>query len=343
MSFKKVIISRFGGPEVLQLQNIKKLPEPGPGEVRIKVLHTTANFTDTMIRRGIFPEVKKKPPFAPGYDMVGVVDKNGPKATKFMEGKLVADLTVTGAYSEYLCIPEYELTEVPGSLDPAETAALILSYTTAYQMLHRYAKVKKGQRILVHGAAGAVGLALLQLGKQYDLEIFGTASSEKHQLVRDAGATPIDYRTNDFYSMLKENPGKKFDAAFDAIGGTNFKKSFKLLKRGGILIAYGFYNAVTGKGGSIPADFVQLVGLNLLPNGRKANFFSIGASRKKHPEWFKEDLHTLFQLLEDGKIKPVIYEKYPLEKVVDVHKMIEASNHTGKIVLNVSGITSSIK
>jgi NADPH2:quinone reductase len=162
MSYKRVIITGFGGPEVLKIIEEPKLPEPKPDEVRIKVLATSAAFTDVMIRKGKYPDVKDKPPFSPGYDVVGVVDKVGDSATRFKVGQRVADLTVIGAYSEYLCLPESRLTLVPDSLDPAEAVSLILSYVTAYQMLHRVAKVKGSQRILVHGAGGAVGTAMLQ-------------------------------------------------------------------------------------------------------------------------------------------------------------------------------------
>lgn len=335
MSYKKIIISKFGAPEVLKTQNIEKLPEPASGEVRIKVLHSSANFTDTMIRKGMFAEVKQKPPFSPGFDMVGIIDKNGKSADRFEPGRCVADLTITGAYSEYICLPENQLVAVPENVDTAEATALILSWTTAYQMLHRIAKIQKGQRILVHGASGAVGQALLQLGKRYNLEMYGTASKAKHELVSGHNGTPVDYKEQDFEKVLLKNPGKTFDAVFDAIGGKNFKKSFNLLKPGSILVAYGFYNAVTGKDGSIPADFIRLISLNLLPNGRKAKFYSIVSLRRKHPEWFKQDLGYLFQLLKAGCIKPFIGDHYPLEKALEAHQIIESSRQTGKIIFDI--------
>ncbi len=164
MTYKCVVITEFGGPEVLKMVEETELPEPKPGEVRVKVLVTSAAFTDVMIRKGKYPDVKDKPPFSPGYDMVGVVDKLGEGRSRFEVGQRVADLTVIGAYSEYLCIPEIRLTHMPESLDLAEAVSLVLSYVTAYQMLHRVAKVKQGQRILIHGAGGAVGTAVLQLG-----------------------------------------------------------------------------------------------------------------------------------------------------------------------------------
>lgn len=336
MSYKRVIIEKFGEPEMLRLVEEPVLPEPEANEVRVKVLTTSANFTDVMIRKGMYPEVKQKPPFSPGYDMVGVVDKVGNEVTRFQEGDKVADMTVIGAYSEYICLPEKQLTHLPDQLDPAEATSIILSYVTAWQMLHRIAKIKKGQKILVHGAGGAVGMAMLQLGKLMDLEIYGTASGSKHDMIEAAGAIPIDYKTTDFADHIKSHTEKGLDAVFDPIGGKNFRKSFSVLQKKGKLVAYGFYNAVMGYGGSIPMDFMKLQLWNILPNGRSATFYSIGSLRKKHPEWFMEDLTALFRLLANKKIKPIIAGHYPLEKAAEVHQMIEKANVRGKIVFDVS-------
>ena len=225
MGYKRVVITEFGGPEVLKLVEEAALPEPGQGEARVKILVTSAAFTDTMIRKGMYPDVKEKPPFSPGYDMVGVVDKLGEKATRLEVGQRVAALTVIGAYSEYICLPKSHLVPVPEGVDEAEAVGLVLSYVTAYQMLHRAAKVNRGQRILIHGAGGAVGTAMLQLGKLLELEMYGTASKSKHELVAGLGATPIDYRGEDFVERILSKTGDGVDAAFDPIGGENFKRT----------------------------------------------------------------------------------------------------------------------
>jgi NADPH:quinone reductase-like Zn-dependent oxidoreductase len=335
MGYKRIVITKFGGPEVLKMIEETQLPEPKPGEVRVKVLVASAAFTDTWIRKGTYPDVKEKPPFSPGYDMVGVVDKLGEGVTRFKVGQRVADLTVIGAYSEYLCLPESCLTLVPDGLDPAEAVSLILSYVTAYQMLHRVAKVKRGQRILAHGAGGAVGTAILQLGKLLDLEMYGTASKSKHELIKRLGATPIDYKSEDFAERIRNLTGDGVDAAFDAIGGDNFKRSFHALRRGGKLVAYGFQNIVQGKGGNIPFDFMRLQLWNVLPNGRSAAFYLITALRKKHPDWFSEDLAQLFDLLAQNKIKPIIEARMPLAQAKRAHELIEQAEVQGKIVLTV--------
>lgn len=334
MSYKKVILPEFGGPEVLQVVEVNTLPEPGEGEVRVKVLAASATFTDTMVRKGIYYGFKETPPLSPGYDMVGVVDKLGQGVTDLEVGQIVADLTVFGAYTEYMLRPVDALIPVPAGLDPADAVSMVLSYVTAYQMLHRVAKIQSGQKILVHGAGGAVGTAMLQLGALLDLEMYGTASQSKHELVQSLGATPIDYMNEDFLDRMQVIGG--VNAAFDAIGGENFKRSFKSLKKGGTLVPYGFYNQALGKGGNVALDYLSIALWNILPNGRKASFYSIGDLRKKNPEWFKEDLSILFGLLKEGKIKPSIEKRMKLEDAAQAHELIEDAAVKGRIVLIVN-------
>ena len=336
MSYQRVIIEKFGGPEVLKVIEESSLPEPEAGQVRVKVINTGANFTDIMIRKGKYPDVKEKPPFSPGYDMIGIIDKLGPGTNKFEVGQRVADMPVIGAYSEYICLPEQNLIPVPEDLDSAEAVSLILSFVAAYQMLHRFAKVKDGQSILVHGASGAVGTALLQLGKLQGLDVYGTASKQHHELVSNLGARPIDYRNEDFVKRIQTQTEEGVDAAFDPIGGHHFNRSFKSLKPGGKLIAFGFYNAVMGKGGNAIFDFIKLFFWNILPNKRKTRFYSIGSVREKHPDWFKQDLQILFNLLKEGQIKPVIVDHFPLQKAKKVHELIENKSLRGKVIFDVA-------
>ncbi len=334
MSYKKVLLNEFGGSEVLQVVAESALPEPGMGEVRIKVLAASATFTDTMVRKGIYYGFKETPPLSPGYDMVGVVDKPGTGVTGLEVGQMVADLTVFGAYTEYMLRPAESLVPVPEGLDPAEAVSLVLSYMTAYQMLHHSAKVQRGQKILIHGAGGAVGTALLELGALLDLKMYGTASKSKHELVKSLGGTPIDYKSEDFLAKMHAIGG--VDAAFDAIGGENFKRSFQALKKGGTLVAYGFYNQAMGKGGNVPVEYMSVALWNMLPNGRKAAFYSIGALREKQPQWFKEDLTALFELLSKGKIKPAIERRMNLEDAAQAHGLIEQAAVKGRIVLMIN-------
>jgi NADPH:quinone reductase-like Zn-dependent oxidoreductase len=331
MNYKKIILNEFGGPEVLKLVTKTTLPEPGENEVRIKILAASATFTDTMVRKGVYYGFKETPPLSPGYDMVGLVDKLGGNVEGLEIGQMVADLTVWGAYTEYMIRPADSLVNVPTNLDPAEAVSMVLSYLTAYQMLHRVAKVQPGQRILVHGAGGAVGTALLELGKLVDLKMIGTASKSKHELVNKLGATPVDYNTEDFVDVVQKLGG--VDAAFDAVSGENFKRSFNALKKGGILIPYGFYDQAMGRGGNVAIDFIKVALWDKLPNGKRTSFYSIGDLRKKHPDWFREDLAALFKLLKEGKIKPSIEQRMQLEDALKAHELIEQAAVKGRIVL----------
>ncbi|TCO77699.1 medium chain dehydrogenase/reductase family protein [Chromatocurvus halotolerans] len=334
MAWKKIVLTGFGGPECLDLQTEDTLPEPGATEVRIRVLVTSAAFTDVMIRKGMYPDVKQRPPFTPGYDLVGVVDKTGSAATRFKPGERVADLTTIGAYAEYLCLPEDRLTSVPGEVSDVDALGMILSAVTPHQMLHRVAKAQAGQSLLIHGAGGAVGTAMLQLAQDAGITAYGTDIVVKHELIRRLGATPIDANAGE--AALQEALGQGVDVVFDPLGGKSLSRSLHALKPGGMLVAFGFQSAVLGRGGSIPMDFVKLKLWNWLPNGRATAFYSIGAMRRAHPEWFLEDLASLFTMLAEGRIAPIVAEVLPLAQARRAHEEVEAGNVAGKLVLRVS-------
>lgn len=336
MTYQKVVITKYGGPEVLAVVKETNLPKPKKGEVRIKTLATSACFTDTMIRKGIYYGVKQKPPFAPGYDVVGIVDELGEGVTHFKVGQRIAELTVTGAYSEYFCVPAAYCVPVPEAVDDADAVSMVLTYMTAYQMLHRIAKVKRGARILVHGASGAVGTALIQLGVLHDLEIYGTASNASQDFVSSLGAIPINYQEEDFVQRINMLSPKGVDAAFDAVGGANFKRSFQCLRARGTLVAYGSYNAAIGREGSAMLNYMGLMFRSALTPGKSASIYSIAPFKEKHPEWFMHDLKELMKLLEQGKIKPVISKKLMLTDAAKAHQLLEARGVKGKIVLLVN-------
>src|SRR5512145_1188355 len=216
----------FGGPEELDVVDAPQ-PTAGRGEVRVRVLASGVEYTDVVIRRHLYPQtMRRQPPFVLGYDVVGEIDQLGEGVRGFQLGDRVADLTVLGSNAAYRTLRANRLTRVPAGVDAAEAAALILSWTTAYQLLHRAARVQPGQRVLVHGAAGAVGQALLTLGKMAGLELWGTARGEHATIVRKLGATPIDYQREDFTRVL---PGG-FDVVFDGVGKDGYKGSLAALK-----------------------------------------------------------------------------------------------------------------
>ncbi|MDJ0824652.1 MAG: medium chain dehydrogenase/reductase family protein [Rhodobacter sp.] len=333
MANTKVLLTGFGGPERLQLVTEPDLPQPGPSEVRVQVLAASASFTDVMIRKGLYPEVKARPPFALGYDMVGRVDAAGPGAGRFAPGQMVADLTVIGAQAEYLCLPEDRLTAVPDGLDPAQAVACVLSFVTPWQMLHRVARARAGQSLLIHGAGGAVGTAMLQLARLAGLRAVGTDRPEKHQLIEDLGGVAVDRAPDGLAARLRAEAGEGFDMVFDPIGGASFRRSLDLLRPGGILVAFGFLDATLGRGGGVAWDFLRIKLWNLLPNRRATAFYSIGAMRKRHPDWFRDDLAAIFGLLAEDKIRPVIADILPLAQARAAHDRIEAGGVAGKIVL----------
>lgn len=331
MKYKFIRLKKFGGPEVLEVETKNGLPEPQKGEVRVKVLATSAAFTDTLIRRGIYPDVKEKPPITPGYDMVGIVDKLGEGVAELKIGQRVAELTITGAYAEYITINAAQLIPVPKELDAAEAVSLILSYVTAYQMLTRSASLRTEEAILIHGAGGAVGSALIQLGSVLGLKMYGTASKPQHDSLREFDCYPIDYRNEDFEEVINQHEKKGLMAVFDPIGGENFKRSMKVLNPRGKLIAYGSYNADSKM--ELIKDFLRVKIWNMLPWKPSTSFYSIGALHKKHHEWFKADLTKLFELLLEGKIQPNIAQKMNLEEASKAHELLEKGGINGKIVL----------
>ncbi len=343
-SYRQVVIIEFGGPEVLQWVEQASLPEPGAGQVRVRVLTSSASFTDIMVRKGLYPGVQTEPPFAPGYDVVGTVDKVGEGVEHFSVGQRVADLTVAGAYTEYIVLPAEKLVPLRHGVNDEEAVVLILSYTTAYQMLHRISQVKPGQRVLIHGASGAVGTALAQLGKISGLTMYGTASTAKQDYVRELGVIPIDYKTEDFVQRILElTEGEGVDVVFDAISVDNFERSYEVLNADGRLVTYGFYNASL-RGESMldtGLEFLQWSWLQLwwgwFPDGNKqVGFYSIQDYREAHPDHFKADLGALFELLAEKNVAPTIYKTLPLKQAAEAHRMIEGGEVVGKIVLRVS-------
>jgi NADPH:quinone reductase-like Zn-dependent oxidoreductase len=335
MKYRHVILEHTGGPEVLHVVE-DELPAPSAGQVRIKILAADVSFSDVNLRRGRYPGAPR-PPFTPGYAMVGVVDQLGSGAVGLAVGQAVAALTFYGSYSQFICLPVRDLVPMPAGLDPAEAVSLVLNYVAAYQMLHRVAHVARGERILVHGAAGGVGTAFLELGHLAGLQVFGTASKAKHSLVARLGATPIDYQSEDFVArVMALTGGQGVDAAFDPLGIAHLKQTIKAVRAGGTVVGYGFY-AAANRGSSIVLDVVSqylwLALWSLPPHGKHATFYDIRPQRKKHPDWFREDLTTLLDLLAAGTLRPVIAARLPLEEAGRAQQQVEQAAVQGKLVL----------
>ena len=236
---KRVVVDHFGGPEVLRMVE-EADPRPGPGEVRVKVLAAGVSFTDAQLRAGTYIGVPK-PPFTPGYELVGVVEELGQDCSTLGVGDRIGALTVWGADADRACVPEATAVKVPEDLDPAEVLSLLFPYMTAYQVLHRIARVKRGETVLVHGAAGRVGTAVLELGAVTGLRLIGTASAGDGAAVERLGAAAIDYRNEDFLARVRELTPDGVDVVVDGLGGPLSLRSFRALRPGGRLVVFGRY------------------------------------------------------------------------------------------------------
>jgi NADPH2:quinone reductase len=335
--YRRVVVTRHGGPEVLQVVE-EALPEPGPGEVRVKVLAAGVSAYDLMHRRsGALPGVPRVP-FTPGIDIAGVVDKLGEGVSTVEPGQRVVATTNSvggGGYAESICLPAGELVPIPAGVDPAQAVCLVANYLTAHFVLHRTASVRRGKRILVHGAAGGVGSALLELGKLAGLEMYGTASRYNHELVSALGATPIDYRTEDFVERIRSFTGDGVDVVFDPIGGARqLWRSYRALRPGGRLVWFGV--AAVSRAGLrvIPLSLLMRALLTLIPDGKRAPLTpNVGEYGLAHSAWYRETLAELLDLVATGKINPLVAQRVPLAEAARAHEMLERGGYAGKVVL----------
>jgi NADPH:quinone reductase-like Zn-dependent oxidoreductase len=331
MKYKSVIVTQRGGPEVLRVVE-NRLREPSAGEVRVRVLAVPVCAPDVSVRYGRSP-FAPKPPFTPGYAVVGDVDAAGTGVSRAAVGDRVAALIAYGGYSEYTYLAEGQLIPVPAALDPAEVAPLILNYIVAYHVMHRRARVKAGDKALIIGASGGIGTALLQLGKLAGLVMYGIASRSKHHVLLEYGATPIDYRTQDFVEVIRGAEPGGLDVVFDGMAGDYIRRGFSVLRRGGILVGYG--NPL-GLSQTLKA-VGEVALLDLLPNGRSASYYSTGTSRfDRRP--FLEDWRTLFALLAEGRIEPVIAARFPILEAAKANELLESGQVIGNVVLLAPGL-----
>ena len=347
MRHTRIVVSHYGGPEELRVVE-EECPEPKHGEARVRVLAAGVSLPDVLMREGVHPETPPLP-FTPGWDLVGVVDRTGDGVSGIEPGQIVAALPIFGAYAEFVCLPQRELVPVPSGLDAAEAVSLVLNYVTAYQMLHRSAHVGAGQRALIHGAAGGVGSALLQLGHLAGLEMYGTCSARGAPAVSDLGAIPIDYEHQDFVKEILRLTSEGVDVVFDGIGGTHMWRSREALRPGGKVVAYGLTSSLrggrsaSGRSGrrrrfhGIPIFGLYIAGGWLLPGRRRVVPYSIQWLKRLRPAVFRQDLSALLDLLGQQKIKPLISQRFPLAEARQAHELLGTGRVTGKIVLVLDG------
>jgi NADPH:quinone reductase-like Zn-dependent oxidoreductase len=341
--YTRIIVTHYGGPDALEAVE-DECPEPKHGDVRVRVLAAGVSLPDVMAREGIHPETPPAP-FTPGWDLVGVVDRLGGGVSGIEPGQIVAAMPIHGAYAEFVCLPQREVVPVPAGLDPAEAVSLILNYITAYQMMHRSASVTTGQRVLIHGASGGVGTALLQLGRLAGLEMYGTCSSRGASAVSALGGIPIDYSHQDFVKEIHRLTGEGVDAVFDPLGGAHLWQSRKALRPGGKVVGYGLIGSLRGEGltsgrpgrrnrfRGTAAFGLYIAGGWLLPGRKRIVPYSIQTLKRLKPEVFREDLMALLDLLRQQKLKPLIAQRLPLIEARRAQELLAKGGVIGKIVL----------
>jgi NADPH:quinone reductase-like Zn-dependent oxidoreductase len=304
--------------------------------VLVTVAATGISFAEHAMRLGRYPG-QPKFPFVPGYDLVGTVSAIGDGVDAAQLGRRVAVMTKTGGWATHALLKAADVVSVPDGLDPAEVETLVVSGLTAYQMLHRRAKVRAGQTILIHGVNGGVGTTLAQLARHTGVRVIGTSSPRHHAALRELGVLPVDYNDPDLVARVRELAPGGVDAVFDHIGGKSIARSWSLLAKGGTLVSYAM---LKDSGPMIPAFFAllaQLAWLNALPNGRRAGFFDVWGGKLLRPKRFhsrqQQDLATVFALLADGILRPQIAARLPLSQIQTAVELAESHTIVGKVVL----------
>jgi NADPH:quinone reductase-like Zn-dependent oxidoreductase len=335
VEYSRVIVIARGGPATLTART-ENVPAPAPGQVRVRVAAAGVSFGDVLLRAGVIPN-GPKPPFVPGYDITGTVDAVGADVTGLEAGQLVTALLKSGGYAEFAIVAADRLVPVPAGLDPVRVAAVVLNYFVAYQMLHRVTRIRPGQRMLVHGGAGGVGVALIQLGTRAGAEVWATCSEGKRHWVTGLGAHAIDYRSEDFLPAVRGLPGGGVHAVFDPVGGGHFRRSYRALAAGGTLVGFGQSDAYRGGRPSLLTGAWGMLGgivaPSLVPDGKRAVFYNAWSLDKKEPAAYREDVGAVLALLGADVIAPLAVTEFPLSEAAKAHELLEHESPTGKIVL----------
>ena len=327
-TYRAVMLTRKGGPDVLKVVELP-LEEPGPGQLRVRVTAAGVGATDLIMLKGNYPFAPKIP-FVPGYETVGVVDKIGPNVSGFQSGQRIAALTVYGGFAEFLVREAEHFLPVPNGVSDADAAAIILNFVTAWQMMHRFAKVQAGQTAVVTGGSGGVGTAALQLLRLAGVKTYGVASAGKHGILRSLGAIPVDYRQGRLDGLVRALEPEGVDYVFDAVGGANVGPCIGALRRGGMVVGFGFIGAA-GLLSKVAMFWNLFVGARL--RGRRGNFYGISALYRKDPRPLHEDLPRLFVLLAEKKIDPLITRTFSLFQAREAIELLASGKAEGKIVL----------
>lgn len=322
-------------PEGLQLRR-RELPAPARGEVLVAVEATGVSMAEHAMRLGRYPG-QPRFPFVPGYDLVGTVSAVGADVDPGLVGQRVAALTKTGGWATHALVPATMAVPVPPGTDPAEVETVVVNGLTAYQMLHRTARVRAGQTVLVHGANGGVGTTLVQLARHAGARVIGTASPRHHETLRDLGVTPLDYDDPDLVARVLELAPGGVDAVFDHIGGASIERSWSVLGPRGTLVSY---SLLKDTGPMLPAFLgllAQLAWLDVRPGRRRAGFFDVWSGRTLRPRRFRtrlhQDLTTVLDLLATGDLQAQVAARLPLTDIRQAVELAESRTVVGKVVL----------
>lgn len=334
----EIVLPGVVEPEGLQLRH-GPIPGPGQGQVLVRVEATGVSFAEQQMRRGRYYD-QPPFPFVPGYDLVGTVQAAGPGVSPSLVGTRIAALTKTGGWASHLLLDAADTVPVPAGLRPAEAETAVVNGITAWQMLHRRARVRNGGTVLVHGANGGVGSVLVQLARAAGIQVIGTASVRHHDALRALGVTPIDYRTEDVPARVRELAPGGVDAVFDHIGGRSVVDSWRMLAPGGTLVAYGSASTRDDSGSKqwpVLKLLARIWWWNALPNRRHACFFNIWAGRALAPSRFRArlraDLGEVLAALHRGDITAHIAAELPLDQAAQGLRLAESGTVAGKVVL----------
>ncbi len=340
---RQIWITKPGPPEVLQLREAP-VPTPGPGEVRIAVGAVGVNFADIMGRLGIYRDAPKTP-FIPGYEVAGTVDAVGTGVNGLREGDPVMAGTYFGGYSESLCVPAAFVYPRPQSLTVAQAAGFPVPFLTAYEALVALARIRSGDHVLIHAAAGGLGLACVAIAQRFGATIYGTASAGKHAFLLARGVQhPIDYRHKDFErEIARLSPGHGMDVVVDSIGGNSWAKSYRALAPAGKLIMCGMSSAAPGTRRSLPAlirfalttPWLMFNPVRLTSDNKAVMGVNV-AKLWTQPDLLRCWADEVLAWVAEGEIDVHVDRTFPFEAAAEAHRYIQSRQNTGKVVLEIS-------
>ncbi|MFG2128770.1 medium chain dehydrogenase/reductase family protein [Streptomyces sp. NPDC048751] len=335
----EVVLPGMVDPEGLRIRH-GSVPTPGPGQVLVRMEATGVSFAEQQMRRGRYYD-QPPFPFVPGYDLVGTVEATGEGVDPGLAGTRVAALLKVGGWASHVLVDAADAVPVPEGIGAAEAETLVVNGITAWQMLHRKARVRAGQTIVVHGANGGVGSVLVQLARAAGVKVIGTASTRHHEALRAQGVTPVDYRAADLAARIRDLAPAGVDAVFDHVGGSGITDSWHLLAPGGTLVSYGSASTRDAEGSKQWPVLKLLARVwlwNTLPNRRHAYFFNVWAGRALSRSRFRSrltaDLTQVFTALQRGDLTPRIAAQLPLTRVAEAVRLAESGTVAGKVVLH---------